>query len=153
MQICWDLAFPESFRALLQPPATSATGETARIGPDVIFAPTCWYATDGGPHGMTWNPFGEAGLLDSLALTRALECESILAMINVAGKPFPQDFKERYGKASLQEKRRLAQEMTDPDAEPIGVGRTTIVAPFLGSIGRLDGPEEALLLGSIDLKM
>lgn len=72
MQLCWEVAFPESFRSLLQPAVQTFVGEPSgqvqpKVGPNVIFAPTCWYATDGGPLGMRWTPFGEANSLDSLA--------------------------------------------------------------------------------------
>lgn len=58
----WDLAFPESFRELfnLHPE------EQTLVGPDIIFAPICWYATDGGSKGLLWNRNCEATLLDSL---------------------------------------------------------------------------------------
>jgi hypothetical protein len=36
------------------------------IGPDIIFAPTCWYATDAGKKGLKWNKDSEAALLDSM---------------------------------------------------------------------------------------
>jgi len=35
-------------------------------GPDVVFAPTCWYATDAGQKGLRWNKDSEAMLLDSM---------------------------------------------------------------------------------------
>lgn len=139
MQICWDLAFPESFRELLQP------GEQpGRLtGPDVIFAPTCWYATDAGEAGLKWNksPSGEAQLLDSVTSARALECESVLCMINISGPAWD---KEKHDKMSAKD---LAE------GEPIGVGRTCIKAPFLGTVGLVEGPEEKLLLGSVDLRL
>lgn len=40
--------------------------DTDMHGPDVIFAPTCWYATDSGSRGLRWNKNGEAALLDSV---------------------------------------------------------------------------------------
>lgn len=141
MQICWDLAFPESFRELLQQPDGSSS--TSLSGPDIIFVPTCWYATDAGEAGLKWNksPSGEAALLDSLTSARALECESLLCMINIAGPPWDHDKHDQMSAKDLAE------------GDPIGVGRTCIKAPFLGTVGLVEGPEEKLLLGSVDLRM
>lgn len=143
MQVCWDLAFPEAFRQLLQVRSDGgAPEEEGRpTGPDVIFVPTCWYATDAGEPGLRWNPSpsGEASILDALTLTRALECESLLCMVNVAGKG--------WGEAGAGGK--SAKELAE--GEPIGVGRSTVVSPFLGIVGRIEGPEEGLLLASVDL--
>lgn len=148
MQICWDLAFPESFRDLLQPhqqqhPESSSDNSSALTGPDVIFVPTCWYATDAGEAGLRWNksPTGEAALLDSLTSARALECESLLCMINISGPPWDHDKHAHMSPKDLAE------------GEPIGVGRTCIKAPFLGTVGLVEGPEEKLLLGSVDLRV
>ena len=58
----WDLAFPESFRAMFEEDEDAQT----LTGPDVVFAPICWYATDAGHKGLRWNQDSEGALLDSL---------------------------------------------------------------------------------------
>ena len=57
----WDLAFPETFRDMfdLHPEDESL------VGPDIVFAPICWYATDGGKLGVRWNRNCEADLVDT----------------------------------------------------------------------------------------
>lgn len=70
MVMCWDLMFPESFRRLMNP--QDGTVETADldqegrwIGPDIVFAPTCWFADDSGPKALAWNPNCEAACLST----------------------------------------------------------------------------------------
>jgi hypothetical protein len=58
----WDLAFPESFRDMFD----VSHDHTTLTGPDIVFAPICWYATDGGNVGLRWNRDCEADLLDSM---------------------------------------------------------------------------------------
>lgn len=103
---------------------------------------------------MKWNPFGEAALLDSMTLTRSLESECILAMINIAGRDFDRGWREKFAAptTSWEERKEMARSLAE-DENPVGVGRTTVVSPFLGSVGRIDGPEEKLLLASVDLNM
>ena len=63
----WDLAFPETFREMFDlPQSSSQTSKAPLTGPDVVFAPTCWYATDAGKKGLRWNRDSEAALLDSM---------------------------------------------------------------------------------------
>lgn len=62
-------------------------------------------------------------------------------MINIAGKEWDEQ----------TDGNKDAKDLAEGD--PIGVGRTQLVSPFLGTVGRLDGPQEGLLLGSVDLKM
>ncbi|CEH18532.1 hypothetical protein CBOM_05261 [Ceraceosorus bombacis] len=87
MLICWDLGFPETFRELYEPNADVRGGPM--VGPDVVFVPTCWYATDAGAKGLRWNKNGESALLDSLVLARAIENECVVAMCNVSGASWP----------------------------------------------------------------
>lgn len=49
-------------------PAGQPSRENLLMGPDIVFAPTCWYATDAGKMGLRWNRDGEAALLDSMCV-------------------------------------------------------------------------------------
>lgn len=66
----WDLAFPETFREMMALPDGGKAGQVGQgqrvVGPDIVFAPTCWFATDSGQRGLRWNQHGEAALLDSM---------------------------------------------------------------------------------------
>ncbi|KAK0544015.1 hypothetical protein OC846_005659 [Tilletia horrida] len=143
MLICWDLAMPEAFRALLQPPADGSNGPLE--GPDVVFVPTCWYATDAGVKGLRWNKFGEAAVLDSFSMARAIETESIIAMCNIAGPHWPNQ-----DPSSVQ---LDGENITDADIPVVGVGHSSVHAPFLGCLGKVEDGDEALLLAEIDTKV
>lgn len=67
--ICWDLGFPEAFRALV------------RDGVQTVIAPTYWQYADGGP-GLRYNARSEAVYLDALLTTRAFENEVVLIFCN-----------------------------------------------------------------------
>lgn len=60
-------------------------------------------------------------------------------MCNVAGPSWPAE----------------AAAAGDPSAEPeaVGVGRTSVSAPFLGSVARVEDEQEALLFAAVDLRV
>ncbi|SPO32567.1 uncharacterized protein UTRI_04311 [Ustilago trichophora] len=157
MAICWDLAWYSRFYQMLTPPFT--TGEPSDLdkegqipGPDVIFAPTCWYASDGGPKALLWNGVGEAQMLDTLCLSRAVELESVLVMCNVAG-PFLDEKSVEQLRAEL--KRQHDEGLADEELETplIGLGRSRICAPFLNIVAEVPDQREAMLLQSVDLNL
>lgn len=81
MVMCWDLMFPEAFRRMIGPKeAGHSDAHLDRpgqwIGPDVIFAPTCWYADDSGPAALAWNKDCEEACLSTYpyTLTRCAHC-------------------------------------------------------------------------------
>lgn len=59
--------FPEAFRRLMSPPgnqeASTLDEPGVWTGPDVVFAPTCWYGDDTGPEVFAINPQSEAACL------------------------------------------------------------------------------------------
>ena len=69
MLICWDVAFPEAFRALVH--------EGARL----VICPTYWTATDAGK-GLEINPESETRFLESVCVTRAYENTCAVAFVN-----------------------------------------------------------------------
>ncbi|CAD6923355.1 unnamed protein product [Tilletia controversa] len=142
MLICWDLAMPEAFRDLLQP---SGTRDGPLDGPDVVFVPTCWYATDAGVRGLSWSKVGEAAVLNSLSMARAIETEAIIAMCNIAGPSWPN--------GGDPDSFQIQDSTTDADVPIVGVGRSSVHAPFLGCIGKVEDGNEALLLAEVDTKV
>ncbi|KAK0536064.1 hypothetical protein OC842_002102 [Tilletia horrida] len=141
MLICWDLAMPEAFRELLQPPPD---GQGPLLGPDVVFVPTCWYATDAGVKGLRWSRTGEAAVLDSFSMARAIETEAVIAMCNIAGPDWPQNDLNAL---------TLTDTVTDADLPVVGVGHSSVHAPFLGCLGKVEDGKEALLLAEVDTRL
>jgi len=73
--ICWDIAWPEAFRALLLQ------------GVEVVIVPTCWVFDDVGEVGKKHDPEGkgEIAWLDSLVVNRAYENECCVVFVNCGG--------------------------------------------------------------------
>ena len=71
--ICWDLMFPEMFRALL------------RQGVELVICPSYWCYEDAGA-GRRYNPEAETTLIDALCVSRAFENEIALVYVNAAGR-------------------------------------------------------------------
>lgn len=72
--VCWDLAFPEAFRALV------------RQGAKIIIVPTFWMTTDCSPEGLARNPDAEALFLRSTLVARAFENTCCIIFVNAGGK-------------------------------------------------------------------
>jgi predicted amidohydrolase len=73
LAICWDLAFPELFRAMLAQEA------------DIVLCPSYWCFEDAGP-GLRHEPNSEILFVDALCTCRAFEQEVILVFANAAGE-------------------------------------------------------------------
>jgi len=69
--ICWDLAFPEIFRKMVN------------MGVRIVYCPSLWYLTY---KGKIWKNYAEKRHVDSLCVSRAFENEIILVYCNVSGK-------------------------------------------------------------------
>jgi predicted amidohydrolase len=69
--ICWDLAFPEIFRKMVN------------RGVRIVYCPSLWYLTY---KGKIWKNYAEKRHVDSLCVSRAFENEIILVYCNVSGK-------------------------------------------------------------------
>lgn len=70
---CWDLAFPEAFRELVQD------------GADIIIVPTCWTLDESCPLGLKLNPNYEVLFLNSLITTRCFENSCAIVFANSGG--------------------------------------------------------------------
>ncbi|WFD19253.1 hypothetical protein MCAP1_001476 [Malassezia caprae] len=126
MLLCWDLMVPEAFLRLLSPsgPPADLDEPDHWVGPDIVFAPTCWYADDSGPEALAVNAECEAACLDAVCVTRAMENECYVCMCNAAGAS---------------------------DGTPRGLGRSSVNAPLLGCSARLPDAGEALLVHTLDM--
>ena len=70
--ICWDLMFPEMFRAMVQQDV------------EFVICPSYWCYEDAG-EGMKYDANAEIKLVNALCVTRAFENELILVYANAAG--------------------------------------------------------------------
>jgi predicted amidohydrolase len=70
--ICWDLMFPEIFRAMV------------REKVDIVICPSYWCYEDAGK-GLFHDPDSEVKLVNALCITRAFENEIVLVYANAAG--------------------------------------------------------------------
>jgi predicted amidohydrolase len=71
--ICWDLMFPEMFRAMVSE------------GVEMVICPSYWCLEDAGK-GQRLNQYSEVMLVNALCLARAFENEVALIYANAAGK-------------------------------------------------------------------
>ena len=71
--ICWDLAFPEAFRALVAD------------GAEIIIIPSYWYLTDVDEVGLALNPNSEKDFLESATTFRAFENTAAIIFCNAGG--------------------------------------------------------------------
>ncbi len=70
--ICWDLMFPEMFRAMV------------RRGVEIVICPSYWCFEDAGT-GLKHDTMAEVKLVNALCVTRAFENEIVLVYANAAG--------------------------------------------------------------------
>lgn len=73
LAICWDLAFPELFRAMVAE------------GVEIVLCPSYWCREDAGV-GQLHAPDSEITFVDALCVARAFEQELILVYANAAGE-------------------------------------------------------------------
>lgn len=157
MAICWDLAWYSRFYQMIAPPyaadqVSDLDSERQAPGPDLIFAPTCWYASDGGPKALLWNGVGEAQMLDTLCLARAVELEAVLVMCNVSGPTLDAEAIQQV-RTQLQEQHQKGVSDDELETPLIGLGRSRICAPFLNVVAEVPDEREAMLLQTVDLNL
>lgn len=73
MVICWDLAFPEAFKALVND------------GADIILIPSYWFMDDNGEEGAGLNPDSERIFLNCTLTARAFENTAAVVFCNAGG--------------------------------------------------------------------
>jgi predicted amidohydrolase len=73
MLVCWDLAFPEAFRALVAD------------GADIIVVPSFWYMDDVDPVAQAINPDCERVFINSTLAARACENSCAVVYVNTGG--------------------------------------------------------------------
>ncbi|KAE8350879.1 hydrolase [Aspergillus coremiiformis] len=73
--LCWDLAFPEAWRELIQQ------------GAKIIIVPTLWTRNTVTDAGHRWNPAGESLFLDSILTSRTFENTCAVVFANGGGPP------------------------------------------------------------------
>ncbi|KAF3761490.1 carbon-nitrogen hydrolase [Cryphonectria parasitica EP155] len=73
MLVCWDLAFPEAFRALIAD------------GAELVLIPSFWLVTDLDEVGLALNPDSEKVFLDSCVVSRAFENTCAVVFCNKGG--------------------------------------------------------------------
>ncbi len=71
--ICWDLMFPEVFRAMVEQDV------------EMVICPSYWCLEDAGS-GQKLNRYSEVTLVNALCIARAFENEIVLVYANAAGK-------------------------------------------------------------------
>jgi predicted amidohydrolase len=71
--ICWDLMFPETFRAMVEQDV------------EIVICPSYWCLEDAGP-GQRLNRYAEVTLVNALCTARAFEHEVVMIYANAAGK-------------------------------------------------------------------
>jgi predicted amidohydrolase len=84
MLICWDIAFPEAYKALIAD------------GAKMIVTPSYWLAEDGG-EGADLNPDCEKMFLDNVCVTRAFENTAAIVYVNTAAPKGSTDGKDGRG--------------------------------------------------------
>lgn len=71
--VCWDLAFPEAFRALIAD------------GAQIVIVPSFWLITDVDEAGLALNPDSERVFLESAVVCRAFENTAAVVFCNKGG--------------------------------------------------------------------
>ncbi|HYB00318.1 MAG TPA: carbon-nitrogen hydrolase family protein [Ktedonobacteraceae bacterium] len=79
--ICWDLMFPEVFRAMVKEKV------------EIVICPSYWCYEDAG-QGILHDPDSEIKLVNALCITRAFENEIVLVYANAAGTYISEDHTE-----------------------------------------------------------
>jgi predicted amidohydrolase len=73
MLVCWDLAFPEAFRALITD------------GADLILIPSFWHLSDVDARALKLNPLCEKTFLEATLVSRAYENTCAVVYVNSGG--------------------------------------------------------------------
>ncbi|KAN0060828.1 hypothetical protein ACQY0O_007487 [Thecaphora frezii] len=162
LAICWDLAWVERFHQMLPrlqvPPDEQqqqlGEGDVSDLdeakeakGPDVVFIPTCWYASDGGAAAFRYSLDSEARLIASLCSARALELEAAVVLCNVAGPSVP---REQLDELQARLRQRTGGKDDDVELPLVGMGNSLIAVPFV-DVEKVAHERETMMLSSVDV--
>ncbi|KAJ6787374.1 hypothetical protein PWT90_06302 [Aphanocladium album] len=123
MLICWDLSFPEAFRAL------------AADGARLVIVPSFWVARDTDEPVNPINPRAEMLFLDTMCVARAFENSCAIVYVNCGGAPAAED--------------GVAEGWDAERREYAGVSQAAM--PMLGAVGKLDHNREGMSVVELDL--
>ncbi|TQV97405.1 Nitrilase/cyanide hydratase and apolipoprotein N-acyltransferase [Cordyceps javanica] len=125
MLICWDLSFPEAFRAL------------AADGARLVVVPSFWVARDAGEPVNAANPHAERLFLDTMCVARAFENSCAVVYVNCGGAP------------AADPHAGVAEGYDAEGREHAGVSQAAM--PMVGAVGRLDHGREGMSVVELDL--
>lgn len=121
--VCWDLAFPEAFRALVV--------QGARI----IVVPTFWMATDASTECRRYNPDAEALFLKTTLVARAYESTAAVVFVNAGGPSSP-----------------APPEQQEEGQKQAYLGLSQVAMPLVGAVaGSFDDAQPGMRLVDVDL--
>lgn len=125
MLICWDLSFPEAFRAL------------AADGARLVIVPSFWVSRDTNEPVNPINPRAEMLFLDTMCVARAFENSCAIVYVNCGGAPAAADG-------------GVVEAGWDAEGrEYAGVSQAAM--PMQGAIGRLEHNREGMSVVELDL--
>jgi predicted amidohydrolase len=119
--VCWDLAFPEAFRALV------------KQGARYIFIPTMWKSQDCGEKGLTYGKNSEETFINSVITARAFEENCVVVFCNVG--------------ADCEDGLKGTKEIEEEGY----FGASQITMPFKGQVAKCDGREQCLVVEVTDV--
>ncbi len=124
MLICWDLSFPEAFRAL------------AADGARLVIVPSFWVARDTDEPVNPVNPRAEQLFLDTMCVARAFENSCAIVYVNCGGAPEAGDGGVEAGYDA-------------EGREHAGVSQAAM--PMVGAVARLGHAREGMSIAELDL--
>ncbi|RKU49117.1 hypothetical protein DL546_007405 [Coniochaeta pulveracea] len=108
--VCWDVAFPEAFRALVAQ------------GADIIFVPSFWYMSDVDEAARRHNPLCERAFLESVLVARAFENTAAVVFVNAGGlSQVAMPILGAVGRMGTAEEEREVLRVVEVDMEVLGI--------------------------------
>lgn len=136
--ICWDIAFPETFRELAfkkNAQLVIAPGMCDKVRSmfllfTIIVYSAYWCATDGGDIASNYDPLSEAKMLNAISVARCYENSIAFVFCNPSAEG-EIEREQPFGKSA---------------------GRSQIAVPFKGAIAHADHDKEEMLIADVDIK-
>ena len=127
--ICWDLAFPEAFRELIDK------------GAKLIIIPTFWTLSDCSKGGLAINPSSEGLFMDSILTARCFE--------NTCGKFY--EFKALFHSLKIYPAVAFANAGGPPGKGYAGLSQ--VCMPYAGAVARLGSHAEGMAIAEVDMNV